>query len=392
VARLLEGSVRRSGDHLRITVQLVDTTTGFYLWSETYDRHYQDLLALQQEIATAIAAVLRVRLAGQPVPKPLDVAAIAAYNLYLKGRYFWNKRTVEGLRTGIRCFEQAVALDPNCALAYAGLADACTVSAQYGLSDPAEFMPKAKASALRALEIVPSLAEAHCSLGYIRSLYDWEWDQAERHYLRAIDLNPGYVTAHLWYGIDFLVLRSRFEEASRQLEIAWQLDPLSFIGRETKGYLLLIQRRYPEAVTAHRAFVDDEPTYYKGYTSLGRALTQVGRYSEAIEAYERGRALAGDIPNILGALGQTYALAGQTPKARRLLAELHSLAERRYVTRTCFALIHLGLGEKQLALDWLEQSCQRRELPLANIGVHPVYDELRAEPRFLALLERIGLR
>lgn len=392
VARLVEGSVRRFGDRLRITVQVIDSATGYYVWSESYDRTCEDLLALQEEIAAAVASALRIRLRSPLPARRLDEKAIAAYNLYLKGRYLWNKRTYEGLQASIRYFEQAAALDSGSALPLAGLADAYTVSAQYGLSDPAEFMPKAKAAALRALELEPSQAEALCSLGFIRSVYDWAWEDAELHYRRAIELNPGYATARLWYGIDFLALLGRFDEARLQLEVAWQLDPLSLIGKETQGYILLLERRYPEAVSAYQALIEEEPEFYKGYSALGRALTEAGRYREAIDAYQHARRLAGDIPNILGALGQTYALAGEVRRARSLLAELHALAANRYVTATCFALIHLGLRDRTAALDWLERSAERRELPLAALGVHPAYDELRSEARFAALLARIGLR
>ncbi|MCW5980784.1 MAG: tetratricopeptide repeat protein [Bryobacteraceae bacterium] len=393
VARVLEGSVRSAGDRLRITVQLIDTATGYYLWSETYDRRMQDLFAVQAEIAGAIGNLLATRLAASRKPEAprLSQTAIEAYNLYLKGRYLWNKRTAEGMRKSIEYFHQALERDGECALAYAGLADAYLILAHYGLQHPAELVPQGKAAAMKALELDPSLAEAHTSLGFIRSLYDWKWDEAERHYLRAIELNPGYATAHFWYSGDFLVNRGRFDEAFEELKVAMRLDPLSAIVKQSQGYLLFLSRRYQEATAALRQVLEEEPTFYKAHTALGRTLIHMGQYEQAIEALQKGRMFGGDVPSIFGALGQAHALAGNRQEARRILERLSEMARRTYVPCTCFALIHLGLGDRQAALDWLERSAALRELTLAVLGIHPAYDDLRSEPRFAAVLRTIGL-
>lgn len=393
VGKILEGSVRRSGDQLRITIQLIDTATGYYLWSETYDRTMRDLFAVQGEIAGAIANVFEMQLTGRRKPEGarLSSAGVEAYNLYLKGRYFWNKRTAEGLKKGLECFQEALKRDSGSALAYAGLADAYTIQAHYGLKHPAELIPQARSAAMKALEIDPSLAEAHTSLGFIRSLYDWEWAEAERHYLRAIELSPGYATAHFWYGIDFLANRGRFDEAYEELKLAWQSDPLSAIVKQSHGYILFLSRRYQEATAALRQLMEEEPTFYKAHTAMGRTLIHMGCYAQAIEALEKGRMFGGDVPSTFGALGQAYGLAGNHQEARKILEKLVEMSRKQYVPCTCFALIHLGLAERQAALDWLERSYELHELTLAILAIHPGYDDLRSEPRFGALLRKIGL-
>jgi TolB-like protein/Flp pilus assembly protein TadD len=393
VGTVLEGSVRKAGDRLRITAQLINTSNGYYLWSESYDRQISDLFAVQDEIAHAIVNVLRDQLVERPAPpkRKREAANLESYNLYLKGRFFWNKRTEETLRKSIEYFEQAIAVEANCALAYAGLADALSLLGQFGMSRPAEVMPKARSAAITALALDPTLAEAHTSLGLIRSVYDWEWSQAEAHYRRALELNPSYATAHYWYAVDYLVLLGKFEESRIEIRLAQQLDPLSPSVIEGEGYLLLLERRYHEAVAHYHSALELDPYFYRAYTALGRAYTQLGRYEDAIAMYEKGRSLAGDVPNILGALAQTYGLAGNRLAAQAALQELTALAEHRHVSSSCFALTHLGLGEKDQAMDWLERGAGRRENAIAALKVHPAYDGLRAEKRFIVLLRRVGL-
>ena len=389
VSTVLVGSVRGFGDRLRVIAQLVDTSSGRYLWSENYDRQIEDLFAIQEEISRAIVRTLRLKLIAPSIQR--DAYNLEAYNLYLKGRFQWNKRTAEGLKRSVQLFEQAIAVDHGFALGYAGLSDAYSLLADYGLVKPADIIPAAESAARRALEIDPTLAEAHASLGLIRSLHAWEWAEAEQHYRQAIDLNPGYATAHFWFAIDYLGMIGRWEEAFQEIEVALQLDPLSPIIREGKGFLLMVCKRYDEAIEEYRQTLDLDCFFYKAFTSMGRAYTQKGMYEEAISMLQKGRSLSGDMPNILGALGQTYALANRPADARRLLEELAELSKRRHVSSTCFALIHLGLGEKQRALDWLETGARGRETSLAGLKVHPAYDGLRGEPRFQALLRELGL-
>lgn len=388
---VLRGSVRWDSKSLRITAQLIATETGHYLWSEAYDRPPCDLFSVQEEIAIKIVNTLQLRLVQPRVTLQTRATKdVECFNLCLQGRFHWNKRTHDGLMKSVHCFEAAIARDKTCATAYSGLADALTVLTEYGFIQPSESMAKAKAAALKALELDPFSAEAYASLGLIRSSYEWNWAEAEGSYRRAIELNPGYATARQWFGVDYLALLGRIEEAIEQVEIACQLDPLSAIILEGRAFLKLISRDYDAALKCHLEELDLDPFFYKTYSSIGRVYTQQGKYQQAIEMFEKARKLCGDVPNVLAALGQAYALAGRKSEARRLLAELTQLSANRYVPSTTFAIAHLGLGEMDKALEWLERGCDRHELPVTTINVHPVYDPLRNEPAFQALLRRIG--
>ncbi len=323
-------------------------------------------------------------LAGQPQSN------IECYNLCLKGRFHANERTPEGLRRAVICFQQAVAVDGSSALAYAGLSDSYTLLADYGLVKPGEAMETAMAAAEKAIMFDPNSAEAHTSLAWIRSHYEWRWIEAGQLYQHAIELNPGYSTARHWYAVDYLAMLGRFDEAMPQIEVAHYLDPLSMIIREGRAYVMMLARRFDDAVAAYSEFLELDPSYYRAYTSLGRAYIQTGRYSDAIRMLRKGLSLAGDMPSILGALGQAYGLDGRRNEAIAVLAELEKLAESRYAPWVGFALIHLGLGNRDRALDYLEMSADQRDLPICAINVHPAYDSLRAEPRFQNLIARIG--
>ena len=388
VATVLMGSVRCYGDRLRILAQLVDTRTGYYLWSETYDRRLEEMFAIQEQIAASIVRALEIRLGVQP----RRANNVKAYNEYLRARYHWNKRTSDGLRKAVVHFNNALAIDPGFALGYAGLADAYVLLADYGVESPTESIVKARSAAVRALDIDPTLGEAETSLAFIKSVYDWEWDAGEEHYRRAIQLNPGYATAFHWYAIDYCALRGRMREAHELIAVARELDPLSSIIREGTGYIYLLTREYEYSLQEYRDLIEFDQYFYKAYTGIGRLNCQMGRYEEAIEWLEKGRSISGDVPNILGALGQTYALAGNVDRARAFIDELNALARHRHVQATCYALIHLGLGNKECALQWLEKGCGWRDISLMSLGVHPAYDNLRSEPGFNALLEKIGLQ
>jgi serine/threonine-protein kinase len=390
VQTVLVGSVRRARDRVRIAARLVDVGSGYYLWSETYDRRLEDVFAIQEEIASAIVGRLTAALlpAAGEGRRTHDVEA---YQLYLRGRYLWNKRSAEGLRQSLNLFERSVEIDPHFALGYAGLADAYCLLTDYGLMHPSEAMPQARVAASRALELDPRSSEAHTSLAFIRSNYDWEWLEAEALYRRAIELGPGNATAHHWLAVDLLLLLGRFEEAGQELAIAVQLDPLSLIVEEGTGYLLAMSRRYDEAIEVYKALTELEPGFFKGYSSMGRALSLKGDYPAAIRALEHARSLAGDVPNVLGALGQTYGFAGRSSEARLVLDQLRALAKTRHVPSTTFALVHVGLGEHDQAFAWLEKGCEQRDLAVVALKVHPAYDALRGDPRFTELLRRMRL-
>lgn len=391
VGTVLTGSVRIAGHSLRVRAQLIDTSTGVYLWSETFDRPMQDVFAIQEEIARAIVRTLRVQLTGGESALARGHSNIGSYDYYLRGRYYWHRRTPEDLARSIEYFEAAIDADPDSALAHSGLADAHTLLVEYGLASPSIAMQKAKAAAARAIELHPALGEAYASLALIRSLYDWEWKEAHCLYQRAIELNPGYATARHWLAVDWMALTGRFAEAAGQIEIALQLDPLSSIIREGKIFIKFLQGRYDDAVQGYCSLIADDPTFYKGYTSLGRVYAHQGKLLDAMRMLEKGRSLAGDVPNILGAMGQVYALGGQPDRAREILGQLEQRRQKSWVPATVFAIVHIGLGEYDQALDWLESGCRLHEVPITALKVHPVYDPLRPTPRFQAMLDQLNM-
>jgi serine/threonine-protein kinase len=387
VATVLRGTVRCYQDRLRILAQLVDTRTGYYLWSETYDRHMDEMFAIQEEIARSIVHALKITLGVQPRRSH----NISAYNEYLRGRYHWNKRSADGLRKSIEHFNAALEIDPEFALGYSGLSDAYVLLADYGVESPSESMAKARAAAMRALSIDPTLGEAETSLAFIRSVYDWEWDAGGEHFRRAIQLNPGYATVFHWYALDYCALRGRFREAHEMMAVALELDPLSPIIREGHGYIHLLSGEYERALQEYKNLLEFDEFFYKAYTAMGRLYCQMGIYDKAVEMLEKGRGLCGSMPTILGALGQTYGLAGMHDRANALLDELALMSRTRHVQATCFALIHLGIGNKECALQWLEKGAGQRDISMSGVGVHPAYNALRGESRFNAVLETIGL-
>jgi len=392
VDTVMTGSVRIAGASLRVRAQLIDTETGVYLWSETFDREMQEVFAIQEEIALAIVRTLRVQLSGEPEEPRVSRGrtTVSSYDWYLKGRYLWHQRTPESLRQCVECFQSAVLADEDSALAYAGLADAYSLLVDYGLMHPAEGFPRAKEAAEKSISLDPALAEPHASLAFIRGIYDWRWEDAHHLYQRAIALNPGYATAHHWLGCDHYATLGRLDEAFFEISIAQQLDPLSNIILEGRAYILMLRREYNAAITRYREILNINPAFYKAYTSMGRVYIQMGHFAEALAMLQHGRTLAGDIPSIMAAMGQTYGLLGDSARAREMLADLERVSKTRYVPAACFAIVHLGLGEKEKALDWLEEGCDRRESQLTAIKIHPVYSPLHGEPRFEAMLKRVG--
>jgi serine/threonine-protein kinase len=392
VGYVLRGSLRKTGQRLRIAAQLVETATGHYLWSETWDRQVYDVFAIQEQIAAAIADALKLRILDPPSARAARHVSVDAWEICLKGRFHARDRNPDGLRRSVMCFEQAIAVCAESASAWAGLADSLTLLAEYELEEPAKAMPKARAAAEKALALDPDSEEAHASLGLIYCVHDWRWDEGARMFERAIALNPGYVNARHWYAMDHLAMQGEFAEARRQIQIATELDPRSNIILEQHAFLHTLERNYDAAIRHLRCMLDADPSFYKAWTSLGRALIQKGEYGEAIEALKKGLHLAGDLPNIFGALGQALGLAGDIAGARGVLARLKDLAARRPVRFTCFALVHLGLGEKEQALNFLECAAASREANLAGLYVHPVWDPLRSEPRFRKLLSQTGFQ
>ena len=388
VCYVLRGTLRVSGGRLRLLAQLIDTATAEYVWSESYDRRLADVFDIEQDISTSIVRELQTQIGVCRRP----TANHEVYGLYLKGRYHWNKRTEDGLRRAVEHFQQAIALDPDFALGYAGLADAQILLADYAADSPSSVIGCARNAATRALSIDPTLGEAEASLALISCLHDWDWEKAGNHYRRAMELNPSYATAYFWYGLDYCALLGRFPEALQAARTAIQLDPLSSLLRESIAYIYLLDRQFERAEKEYRDVIAFDPVFYKAWTGLGRSLYFQGCYEEAIDAVLKGKSLSGGLPNQLGALGQIYACAGQPEKAYEMLSELTRMAEYHFVPQTSMAVVHLGLGDHDSALQHLKKAYGQRELPLTTIGVHPLWDPIRKRPEFKELLGNLGLQ
>lgn len=394
VSVILEGSVRKQGDRLRIAAQLTDVVDGFELWSETHERASEDVFVIQDEISHSIVENLKIKLLGHKT-KPLvkrHTEDPEAYRLYLKGRYHWNKRTEDALRSGIQYFEEAIAENPNYALPYAGLADSYAILGNRGALAPKDAMPKAKAAALKALEIDAELAEAHASLGLVNAVYDWDWTAAEQQFRRAIALNQRYATAYHWYALNCLTPMGRLDEAVQQIQRAEQLDPVSLVIGTVKGQLFCFKRQYDDAIEQLRRTIRLDANFYLAHWHLGLAYAQKAMFSEAIASLETARTLSKGSPFILGSLGQTYAWSGDKVDARKLLEELRGLSSRRYVCSTEIARIYAALSEEDQVYEWLGRACEERAVSVVHLHVDPTYDGLRRHARFVELLKRVGLQ
>jgi TolB-like protein/Tfp pilus assembly protein PilF len=390
-ANILEGRVQRTADEVRVNVQLVKAVTDRRLWADTFDRKLTDIFAVESEIAKTVAETLQAKLTGAEqhaiAARPTENAE--AYQLYLRGRFFWNKRTGQNLNKAADYFNQAIAADPKYGLAYVGLADAYVLMPFYGAGTPQDCYPKAKAAAKKALELDDTLAEAHTSLAYILQVYDLDFDGSIREFRRAIELNPNYATAHHWYGIELLISLGRFDEAIRELKRGLELDPLSLPINGALGRTYYFARRYDEAIEQLRKTSEMDPGFYYAHWNLGSALAAKGAIDAAIKEYEKARALSDD-PFVLGLLGHAYASSGNKMEAEKILGQLKELSKERYVSAYSVALVYLGLGNKEEALRWLEKSYQDRTgNDLVYFRVEPLLDPLRGEPRFEELVTKV---
>ena len=391
VANVLEGSVQRSADRVHVNVQLIKAASDTHLWAEAYDRKLTDIFAVESEIAKTIADTLQAELTGSErnaiAARPTENTE--AYQLYLKGRFFWNKRTGQNLNKAADYFNQAIRTDPNYALAYVGLADAYVLMPFYGAGTPQDCYPKAKAAAKKALELDDTLTEAHASLGYVLHVCDLDFDGSTREFQRAIELNPNYATAHHWYGIELLASLGRFNEAIREVKRGLELDPLSLPINGGLGRTYYFARRYDEAIEQLRKTSEMDPGFYYAHWNLGSALAAKGAIGAAIEEYQKARALDDD-PFVLGLLGHAYASSGNKIEAEKILNQLKELSKERYVSAYSFALVYLGLGNKEEALRLLEKSYQDRTgNDLVYFRVEPLLDPLRGEPRFEELVTKV---
>jgi serine/threonine protein kinase/Flp pilus assembly protein TadD len=392
VKAVLEGSVRKAGNRLRITVQLVDVADGYHIWSERYDREMEDVFAIQDEISLAVVEKLKVRLLGEEKAAIVKRSTenLEAYSLYLKGRYHWNKRALDGVRKSIELFEQAIEKDPNYALAYAGLADGYNILGGFGVSPPSDCFPKADAAALKALGLDSALAEAHTSLAYVYANYKWNWAGAEREYRRAIELNPGYATARQWYAL-YLSAMGRHDEAFEQVKLALELDPLSLIINLARARVLDYARRYEEAIEQCHRVLEMDQNFAAAHYSLGSVYLRLKRYKEGMNELRWGSELFAGNPMFAGILGYTYALMGKRAEALKILDDLKNMSRKQYVPAFMIASVYIGLDDKDQAFEWLEKAFQERDPDLILLKVEPLYDGLRSDPPFVALLKKMEL-
>src|SRR5437660_1803043 len=391
VMNILEGSVQKANDQVRVNVQLINALTDAHLWAETYDRKLTDIFAVESEISKTIADTLQAKLTGSEKSSIAKKPTVnqEAYELYLKGRFFWNKRTGPDLQKAIDYFKQAVEKDQKYALAYAGLADAYVLLPPYGAASPSESFPQAEAAARKALELDDTLAEAHTSLGQFLLFYDLDFAGSTREFERAIALDPNYATAHHWYGGGPPLALGRFDRAITEGKRAIELEPLSLSNKPDLGWLYFNARRYNEAEAQARKTLEMDSRCYLAHYYLGEVLQFKGQLTEAIAEYKKAAELNDD-PFVLALLAQAYAQLGQRDEALKMLGQLQQLATRRYVTSYSFALVHIALGEKDKAIDWLERAYSDRAGPdIALIKVDPLLDPLRGDPRFEAFVQKI---
>jgi serine/threonine-protein kinase len=392
VETVLEGSVKKSENKLRIIVQLVNVADGDTLWSDRYEQDEKDIFTIQDEISLAIVDKLKPKLLGGEREKLVKhhTENLEAYNLYLKGLYFWNKRTPEGMRKGKEYFQQAIETDPTYSLAYVGLADAFSLLGYYEILPPKDVYPKAKALARKALEIDHTLGEAYASLGFISTCYDWEWLAAEREFKRAIELNSNYAPAHQWYALN-LVATGRFDEAINEVKRAQELDPLSLIVNTAVGFILTFARQYDEAIEQYRKILEMDPEYLMACIMLGGTYGYKEMWEEGIVEGQKSVSIAGDMPYALWFLGWTYASSGQKDEALKVLNRLNELSKEMYVSPESRAWIYLGLDDMDQAFEHLEKAYLERVPGLIYLNVFPTYDKIRSDPRFNALLMKMNL-
>ncbi|MGH7325549.1 MAG: protein kinase domain-containing protein [Candidatus Rokuibacteriota bacterium] len=391
VGTVIEGSVRKIGQSLRITAQLTSATDGLSLWSATFEREMRDVFALQEEISRAIVEELRPTLAGRVPSAPLiqrPTDNVEAYHAYWRGRYFWNQRTPQGLQKALQCYADALALDPGYARAYAGMADAYIALAQFQYLPPREVFPKAEAAARRALELDPMLAEAHTSLAHILEVFHWRWGDAEQEYRRALELDPSYATAHAWLA-DCLMAQGRTEESFAEIARAQQLEPLSVPIEFQAATLLYRARRFDEAIAEYRRVIEMAPTYAVAYVFLAIALAHSSQFAEAVALLERAQAAVGPRPVIHMALGYTYGLEGRTEEASGIVEQLRARAAQEYVPAAFIALVYIALRRFDEAFEWLEKAFADHSILMTMLQVDPLLDPVRGDARFEALVRKV---
>ena len=383
---IVEGSVVQSAERVRVNAQLIEAATDRHLWASMYERSPGDVVILQSEVARAIANAIQVQLTPQEHARLTRVQPVdpQAYEAYLKGRYFWNKRTDVAVRKSIDYFQQAIQRDPNYALAYAGMAEAYIVRDDVS---PEEQFSKAKATAKIALQMDDGLAEAHNAMAMSLFHYDWDWAGAEREFQRALALNPNYAQAHQWYG-QYLRAMGRQNSAMAEIKRAQELNPLGLVIGGGSGQY---GTQYDLMIESNRKKLELDANFAGAHLGLGRAYALKGMYQDAIAEIQKGVNLSGGAPNYLSFLGYTYGVWGKGNEARKILLQLNQLSKRKYVSPYEIGLVYIGLGEKDMAFDWLQKAVADRSIPLVRLKAGEEMASLRSDPRYAELLSRIGL-
>jgi len=388
---IVQGSVRRSGDRVRISAHLVRAEDESHVWDESFDRNVKDLISLQVDVAEAIARGIDVTLTGRPESFP--TSNVDAYEAYLKGRYLWNKRTPADLNRAILFFQQATSLDPNYAPAYVGIADSYALlgSAEWGAMPPKQAMPVALQAATKALELAPGLAEAHASYAYIKLIYGWDFTGAEQEFKRAIELNPGYATAHQWHAL-LLNAQGRSEEAIAEIREAQKLDPVSPANRTALAEAYYFAHNYEAALRESKTALELSPDFILAHVNMGRAYEQLGQYDAAIAEFERASTLSGGAPSVLALVAHAYAGKGDAPKALALIKTIEQIQRKGvYVSPLYLAAIYMAMRNPDEAIRLLNAALNERCEYLIYLNQEPMADPLRKDPRFAEVKHSVGL-
>jgi TolB-like protein/tetratricopeptide (TPR) repeat protein len=393
VAVVLTGKVRQMQDALSVQVDLVDASTGAQLWGSVYDRKIADLVAVKQAIAQEVTAKLKLKLSSEEQRRLVKRDSInpEAYQFYLRGRYFWNKRTPDGIKQAIEEFQQSIERDPNFALGHVGLADSYIGLTFYDLAAPHETMPKAKESAIKALALDNTVAEAHASLAHVLMNYDWNWSEAEKEFKRSIELKPDYATAHQWYAIHFLTATGRLEEAVQEMKKALELEPASLVMNTFMGATLYYAGRYDEAIDQCRRTIEMDPNFAVAHWHLGLAYEQEQVFDAAIEEFQKAVSLSGGSPLMKAALGHAYAKSQKKHEANKILGELNELSKQQYVSPYEVATICVALGNDEEAFQLLGKAYTEHSFHLVYLKVWPQFKSVSSDSRFQGLVQRVGL-
>jgi TolB-like protein/DNA-binding winged helix-turn-helix (wHTH) protein len=388
---LLQGSVRRAPDHVRITVHLIQVRDQTDLWAESYDRELKDILALQDSLTRTIANQIHITLATEQLTRPARPRQLepAAYEAYLKGRYYWNKRSAEGLQRASIYFTQAIEKDPTYGAAYSGLADCNSGLTWHGFTSPAEALPRARAAARKAIEIDQQSAEAHASLA-LALHHGWEWPAAEIEFKRALQCDPRYANAHHWYG-DYLSVRGRHDEALLEAKRGLELDPLNLMISTWVALRYYLAGQYDQAIEQSRKTVDLDPNFAAAHLFLGMAFVQKGQHQKALSELQMAATLSGDSPLYLAQIGVAYAVAGKKAEALRILAQLQKISSERYVSPYGLAQVYAALNDRDQTFKWLQIAYDDRAVWMSYLAVDPVFDRFRSDPRFQDFVRHVGL-